>query len=341
MLPRATRERIALAVAERRGDTYSVAQHARTARARRARPRRDLARPQLHLGRREGGGAARLPRGAARVRRPARRHLGEEAREAGWTDEEILEAVAHARADRVPEPDRERGGAAAGPDRPVRSCRRRLPSRSRARGRCPPCASGRRRPPPGSSTDSRSGRRPATSARDLQVERMNWKAPRYLPPPPIALGSPPDSHSLVRRAQRWSLWEKPSQRRSYLPAPPPRCRRRGRCRPSRRGRWRRRRSSRRPRGPPPRARSRSGRAGDARSGPSYSVAARGRYCLRSCLFRSPSGLADGLAPKEMALRGRRRRFAPTVGSPDPRDMWRGLSGRSRHGTRHQTEVCVS
>src|SRR5918999_1661578 len=31
-LPRATRERIALAVAERRGDPYSIAQHARTAR---------------------------------------------------------------------------------------------------------------------------------------------------------------------------------------------------------------------------------------------------------------------------------------------------------------------
>jgi AhpD family alkylhydroperoxidase len=31
-LPQATRERIALAVAERRGDPYSIAQHARTAR---------------------------------------------------------------------------------------------------------------------------------------------------------------------------------------------------------------------------------------------------------------------------------------------------------------------
>src|SRR5690349_1526623 len=33
VLPQATRERIALAVAERRGDSYSIAQHARTARA--------------------------------------------------------------------------------------------------------------------------------------------------------------------------------------------------------------------------------------------------------------------------------------------------------------------
>ena len=61
---------------------------------RRARPRRDLARAQLQLGRPEGGGAARLPRGAARDRRPPRQHLGEEAREHDWTDEELLEAVA-------------------------------------------------------------------------------------------------------------------------------------------------------------------------------------------------------------------------------------------------------
>ncbi len=33
VLPQATRERIALAVAQRRGDSYSIAQHARTARA--------------------------------------------------------------------------------------------------------------------------------------------------------------------------------------------------------------------------------------------------------------------------------------------------------------------
>ena len=35
---------------------------------------------------------------------------------------------------------------------------------------------------------------------------MNWNAPRYVPPPPIALGSPPDSHSLVLRAQRLLRW---------------------------------------------------------------------------------------------------------------------------------------
>src|SRR5581483_4738502 len=59
VLPRATRERIALAVAELRGDSYSVAQHARTGRGR----------PSAHL--------------------------VEEARELGWTDEQLLEAVAH------------------------------------------------------------------------------------------------------------------------------------------------------------------------------------------------------------------------------------------------------
>ena len=95
VLPRATRERIALAVAEYRGDTYSIAQHAKSARARRARPRRGLHGPQLHVGRREGGSAARLPQGRAEGRRAPPLYLHEEAREAGWTDEEILEAVGH------------------------------------------------------------------------------------------------------------------------------------------------------------------------------------------------------------------------------------------------------
>ena len=96
VLPRATRERIALAVAEHRDDTYSIAQHAKSARTRRPRPRRGLAGP-----------AASAP--ATRRRRRCStylkatleadghppHHLHEEAREIGWTDEEILEAVAH------------------------------------------------------------------------------------------------------------------------------------------------------------------------------------------------------------------------------------------------------
>ena len=47
VLEQATRERIALAVAEHRGDGYSIAQHAKSARARRARPRRGLPGPRV------------------------------------------------------------------------------------------------------------------------------------------------------------------------------------------------------------------------------------------------------------------------------------------------------
>lgn len=93
-LPRRTRERIALAVAERRGDPYSIAQHARTARAAglgldeisRARAFRSEE-PQ------EAALLAFLEALLATDGRPSA-HLGEEAREAGWTDEQILEAVA-------------------------------------------------------------------------------------------------------------------------------------------------------------------------------------------------------------------------------------------------------
>jgi AhpD family alkylhydroperoxidase len=94
-LPRHTRERIALAVAEHRGDAYSIAQHARTARA-------------AGLGLDEISSARSFS--SADTREAAlltflesvldsgghpELHLLEEAREAGWTDEEILEAVAH------------------------------------------------------------------------------------------------------------------------------------------------------------------------------------------------------------------------------------------------------
>ncbi len=93
-LPQATRERIGLAVAERRGDPYSIAQHAKTARA-------------AGLGLDEISAARTLqssdPKQAALLTflealvatdgRPAQ-HLAEEAREDDWTDEELLEAVA-------------------------------------------------------------------------------------------------------------------------------------------------------------------------------------------------------------------------------------------------------
>jgi len=94
-LPQATRERIGLAVAERRGDTYSIAQHARTARA------AGLGIDEISAARQF---ASADPKEAALLAfldallvtggRPAQ-HLGEEAREHDWTDEQLLEAVAH------------------------------------------------------------------------------------------------------------------------------------------------------------------------------------------------------------------------------------------------------
>ena len=90
-----TRERIALAVAENRGDPYSIAQHAKTARA------AGLGLDEISKARAWTSGD---PRDAALLTflsalfeangRPAT-HLLEEAREVGWRDEEILEAVAH------------------------------------------------------------------------------------------------------------------------------------------------------------------------------------------------------------------------------------------------------
>jgi AhpD family alkylhydroperoxidase len=93
-LPRSTRERIALAVAEHRDDTYSIAQHAKSAR------HAGLGLDEVALAREwnshdereatllrylkalvEGGGKPPM-------------HLHEEAREAGWSDEQILEAIA-------------------------------------------------------------------------------------------------------------------------------------------------------------------------------------------------------------------------------------------------------
>jgi AhpD family alkylhydroperoxidase len=94
-LPQATRERIGLAAAERRGDPYSIAQHAKTARAAglgldeisRARSFKSADPKEASLlvfleALMETGG------------RPSQ-HLAEEAREHDWTDEELLEAVAH------------------------------------------------------------------------------------------------------------------------------------------------------------------------------------------------------------------------------------------------------
>ena len=87
--------RIALGVAERRNDDYSVAQHAGVAR------RAGLGMDEISLAR---GFSSALPREkalldflAATLEADGRpdKHLQEEAREAGWSDEEIIEALAH------------------------------------------------------------------------------------------------------------------------------------------------------------------------------------------------------------------------------------------------------
>ena len=95
VLPLGTRERIALAVAEHRGDTYSIAQHAKSAR------RAGLGLDEITRARSFSSGdekeAALLDylRAALEAEGHPPLHLHEEAKEAGWTDEEILEAVGH------------------------------------------------------------------------------------------------------------------------------------------------------------------------------------------------------------------------------------------------------
>jgi AhpD family alkylhydroperoxidase len=95
VLPESTRQRIALAVAERRGDAYGVAQHAKIARS------AGLGLDEVSLARsfsssdpREAALLAFLEATLATDGRPDK-HLQEEAREAGWSDEEILESLAH------------------------------------------------------------------------------------------------------------------------------------------------------------------------------------------------------------------------------------------------------
>jgi alkylhydroperoxidase family enzyme len=94
-LPRQTRERIALAVAEHRGDPYSVTQYAKSARA------AGLGLDEISRARsftssdeKEAALLEFLEALIATDGRPAQ-HLAEEAREHDWTDEELLEAVAH------------------------------------------------------------------------------------------------------------------------------------------------------------------------------------------------------------------------------------------------------
>ena len=95
VLPRATRERIALAVAEYRDDTYSLAQHAKSARS--AGLGLDEVSHARSFTSSDPKEAALLDylKAALDSDGPPPVHLHEEAREADWTDEEILEAVAH------------------------------------------------------------------------------------------------------------------------------------------------------------------------------------------------------------------------------------------------------
>ena len=93
-LPRATRERIGLAVAEWRNDPYTLNQYARTARAAglgldevaRAREFKSSDEKETAL--------LELLRETLDPSERPPQHLVEEAREAGWTDEQILDAVA-------------------------------------------------------------------------------------------------------------------------------------------------------------------------------------------------------------------------------------------------------
>jgi alkylhydroperoxidase family enzyme len=94
-LPLKTQQRIALAVAEAQGSQYALATLQRTARE------AGLGIDEIALAREfdsaDGREAAllRFIRGTLDTAKAPPAHLQEEAREAGWNDEQILEAVAH------------------------------------------------------------------------------------------------------------------------------------------------------------------------------------------------------------------------------------------------------
>jgi AhpD family alkylhydroperoxidase len=94
-LPVQTQERIALAVAEYRGSEYEVAVHARSART------IGLSLDEVDHARRffsrdeKEAALLRYLESALENKGSVPIHLHEEAREQGWSDEEILEALAH------------------------------------------------------------------------------------------------------------------------------------------------------------------------------------------------------------------------------------------------------
>jgi AhpD family alkylhydroperoxidase len=94
-LPAATRERIALAVTERRGDAYGTARHAAAARA------AGVGLDEISKARSFDSSDPRektlllLVEAALTGEGDTPLHLLEEAREVDWTDEQILEALTH------------------------------------------------------------------------------------------------------------------------------------------------------------------------------------------------------------------------------------------------------
>ena len=94
-LPWATQQRIALGVAEHQGSEYALASLQRTARdAGLGLDEIALAR-QLDSGDEREAALLRFVKGLLETDGPPPVHLHEEAREADWSDEQILEAVTH------------------------------------------------------------------------------------------------------------------------------------------------------------------------------------------------------------------------------------------------------
>ena len=94
-LPYATQQRIALAVAEHQGSEYGLNTLQRTARD------AGLGLDEIALAREfdssdeKEAALLRFVKAVLESDGPPKRHLHEEAREAGWEDEQILEAIAH------------------------------------------------------------------------------------------------------------------------------------------------------------------------------------------------------------------------------------------------------
>jgi alkylhydroperoxidase family enzyme len=91
----ATQQRIALAVAEHQGSDYALSTLGRTARD------AGLGMDEIGLAREfdsydeKEAALLRFVKAILESEGPPKRHLQEEAREAGWDDEQILEAIAH------------------------------------------------------------------------------------------------------------------------------------------------------------------------------------------------------------------------------------------------------